>query len=197
MKAMLEPCKNITYTENNVQHQTGLDGTTLYLYYKNVNAISAGVPYIIKWKDEKTVWENPVFNGVIIPAAYANAEDIAPTPIVSDDGKVSFKGNFNPVSVNDGESILFLGTNNTLYYPHSARSINAFRAYFQLSEGQQAREFRMNFGGDRNASGITTTNYTNNTNSIGAWYDLSGRLLIGRPNTKGMYIHNGHKVVVK
>ena len=55
----------------------------------------------------------------------------------------------------------------------------------------------MNFGGDRNASGITTTNYTNNTNSIGAWYDLSGRLLIGRPNTKGMYIHNGHKVVVK
>ena len=180
----------------NGTYQTKLDNDgTLYLFFKNAsNGIKAGVPYIIKW-EEGNDWEAPVFSGVTIPEAYASAA--TPEPVVSADKKVSFVGNFNPVSVNDGESILFLGTNNTLYYPHSARSINAFRAYFQLSEGQQAREFRMNFGGDRNASGITTTNYTNDTNSIGAWYDLSGRLLIGRPNTKGMYIHNGHKVVVK
>jgi hypothetical protein len=29
------------------------------------------------------------------------------------------------------------------------------------------------------------------------WYDLNGRKLPGKPNTKGIYIRNGHKVVIK
>ena len=30
-----------------------------------------------------------------------------------------------------------------------------------------------------------------------SWYDLQGRRLIGKPTTKGIYIHNGFKVVIK
>lgn len=31
----------------------------------------------------------------------------------------------------------------------------------------------------------------------GAWYDLNGRRLSGKPTQKGVYIHNGHKIVIK
>ena len=29
------------------------------------------------------------------------------------------------------------------------------------------------------------------------WYDLEGRKLSGKPDKKGLYIHNGRKVVIK
>ena len=46
-------------------------------------------------------------------------------------------------------------------------------------------------------TGISTTNYTNYTNSDGVWYDLSGRKLEGVLTAKGVYIVGGRKVVVK
>jgi len=49
----------------------------------------------------------------------------------------------------DGMSILFLGEDNTLYYPESGASIGACRAYFKISEdGTGARSltaFDINF----------------------------------------------------
>jgi hypothetical protein len=34
-------------------------------------------------------------------------------------------------------------------------------------------------------------------NEAGAWYDLNGRRLFGKPTAKGLYIVNGRKVVIK
>ena len=31
----------------------------------------------------------------------------------------------------------------------------------------------------------------------GAWYSLDGRKLDAKPTKKGLYIHNGNKVVIK
>jgi hypothetical protein len=39
------------------------------------------------------------------------------------------------------------------------------------------------------------TETTENTDP--AWYSLSGARLSGKPTTKGVYIHQGHKVMVK
>ena len=47
------------------------------------------------------------------------------------------------------------------------------------------------------ATGITTTNYTNFTNSDDAWYSLDGQRLMGKPAKSGIYINNGKKVVIK
>ena len=82
-------------------------------------------------------------------------------------------------------------------------SINAFRAYFQLNNGITAgdqtgngvRAIKLNFDGGEQ-TGITTTDFTNFTNSD-AWYDLSGRKLDGKPTKKGVYIYKGKKTVVK
>ncbi len=122
---------------------------------------------------------------------------------------------FNLVTIDDTDrsvtsedrSILFLGAQNTLYYPQpsggNSPSIGAFRAYFQLADGITAvdpvdgiRAFVLNFG-DSETTGIITTNGMNNANGAATWYTLDGRKLNGKPTKKGLYINNGRKFPVK
>ena len=68
-----------------------------------------------------------------------------------------------------------------------------------------ARTINLDFG-DGETTQITTTNYTNDTNSDGMYYDLQGRK-VTKPALratlspsglrKGLYIVNGRKVVIK
>ena len=102
----------------------------------------------------------------------------------------------------DDRSILFLGGANTLYYPKAGATIGAQRAYFQLNgitagdPTNGVRAFNLNFG-DGEASGITTTDYTDYTDPDDSWYSLDGRKLDKRPTKAGLYIYGGRKVVVK
>ena len=144
---------------------------------------------------------NPVFNGVTINATASTSV----TPTV--DSPVTFVGTYNPVEL-EGNSVLYLGANNLLYYPENEVKVtlNACRAYFQLnglvaggqSEPNSIRSFNLNFGEDNETMGIfTTTNDRNNTNSDRAWYTLDGRKLDTKPTKKGVYIFGGRKMVIK
>ena len=64
-----------------------------------------------------------------------------------------------------------------------------------INSGNKAM-YNINFG-DGESQGITTTDYTDSTDSDGAWYDLNGRKLDGVPTAKGIYLHGGRKVVIK
>ena len=173
--------------------QTGIDGTTLNLYFKEATSIEAGMPYLIKWETTgDPITDDLVFDDVKV---YGPMQDVT-----SQDNKVTFKGNYSKQTWDtEDKSILFLGAANHLYWPQpngeNIPSLGAFRAYFQLSDGQQVSAISLNFNGDE-ATGVKTTNYTNYTNYDGAWYDLSGRK-IAKPTQKGVYIHNGRKVVIK
>ena len=199
-------------------HVTGIEGSTLYLNFKDATRIEAGKPYIVKQSGLANL-VNPVFTGVTVTTATAEApnpfrvsyEDpefitvAVPTDVAFTGGK--FCGSYDPVSftAND-ESILFLGAANKLHWPNADMTLNAFRAYFQLADGQSAREFVLDFGDHEIATGISTTDLTfatphsdkseNFTNSD-TWFTIDGRKLQGKPTTKGLYIHNGHKVVMK
>ena len=171
-----------------------------------INELVAGTPYIIKWakadgydqaSEETRDIKNPVFEGVTI--------DATDRKFISTDGKVIFKGNYDAQTFTDtNTSILFLGENNTLYWPENGASIGACRAYFQLSDGQSASEFVLNFEENTGTTGITNTNLTNRTNKDShnscsennAWYTMDGRQLVGKPSAKGVYIHAGKKVVI-
>ena len=74
-------------------------------------------------------------------------------------------------------------------------AIGANKAYLSVTTGGQlhAPALSIVFGGD--TTSIANTNLTNLTND--AWYDLNGRKLNAKPSTKGVYIKNGKKVVVK
>ncbi len=119
---------------------------------------------------------------------------------------VDFVSTFDPVNIGrEGDNtILYLGANNTLYWPNGEMTIGSLRAYFQLNgltashdpsqkDETPVRAFILNLG-DGETSGITTTYFTN---SDGAWFDLSGRKLDGKPSYAGVYINNGKKIVIK
>ena len=168
---------------------TGLDGTTLYLYFKNATSIEAGKPYIVRWGTPESnpggVIENPAFNGVTVSDAN---NDTAFTG-------GSFKGIYNPMSWDaEDRSVLFVGADNNLHWPLSGASLGACRAYFQLNGGVGASEFVLNFG-EENTS-ISPAEIKEIRESAGAWYTINGVRLSSKPTKKGLYIHNGRKVVI-
>lgn len=141
---------------------------------------------------------NPVFNGVIINATEPTT--IRPTDGDSD-GKVSFIGIYNPETLPAGDaSNLYLGAGNQLYWPNKARTLNAFRGYFNVNLGgdSQVRAFRLNFG-EEVITGIIDVPGSGLNAQDGAddWFTLSGMRQSGKPSQKGIYIHGGKKVVVK
>ena len=177
------------------------DNGTLTLNFSenSLTSIEAGKPYIVKWTKEEGYVDddahnivNPMFNEVTISNTTAD--------VTTDE--VIFRSIFSPYTVSgENRSLLYLGADNTLYYPSDAMTIGSCRAYFQLQGGLTAGDpatpnaisaFKLNFGDDE-STGITTTNYTNPSD---AWYTIDGQLLNGKPTQKGIYINNGKKVVI-
>ena len=184
---------------------TGFDASdgTLYLYFKDVSTLEAGKPYIVKWTkandydDNHSKYDiaNPVFTDVTVTS-------IAPATVSAKNSglnTVEFIGTYGPAALTGGDKgCLYLGADNKLYYPSADMTVRAFRAYFHVDlAGQPSgiRSFVLNFGGEETGI-LSTTNFTNSTNS-GVWYSLDGRKLNGKPTTKGLYINNGKKVVIK
>ena len=117
---------------------------------------------------------------------------------------VTFKGTYACQSFdNANKSILYLGDGNLLYYPSAAMDINAFRAYFQLygiEAGERPANIRLFFGGSDEDTGIKSLTPDPSPAGEGraaAWYTLDGRKLQGEPKTKGIYIFNGKKIIIK
>jgi hypothetical protein len=77
-------------------------------------------------------------------------------------------------------------------------TISAFRVYFQLTEDAQTlSRFVLDFGDDSETMSLNDKGEMINDKEAGAWYDLQGRKLNGKPTKAGLYINKGHKVMVK
>ena len=148
---------------------------------------------------DNTVIESPKFTDVNIDATVYS--------VSTRDKRVTFKGTFDYQSfATENRSVLFLGGENTLYYPdgESNVSIGAFRAYFELASGVTAgdaadaiRAFVLNFG-DNETTGINSLTPDPSPRGEGSgYYTLDGRKIDGQPKRKGLYIHGNKKVVIK
>ena len=173
------------------ERQTSFDAKTgtLYLYFKEASSIEAGKPYIVAWGKESTI-ENPVFNNVSIDAA-------ASTSVNFTGG--AFKGTYEKITyTEENKSILFVGTDNSLYWPTDGVSIGAFRAYFQLTDGTNARNIVLNFLDDGEKP-LSISPVGERTEAFpregldGVWYTLDGRKLSGKPTAPGIYVKDGQK----
>ena len=102
-----------------------------------------------------------------------------------------------------------MGADNTVYYPWddgmTSFKVNAFRAYFKLNNGLVCGE-PTGEGGSINAFVLNFGNGETNTvensrmaveDGTGTWFTIDGWKLKGKPTTKGIYVNNGRKVVVK
>ena len=75
--------------------------------------------------------------------------------------------------------------------------IAANRCMLNVTTSGNQAPTRLTISKDGDATGITTTDYTDLTDSDGSWYSLDGRKLNGKPTQKGVYIYKGVKRVVK
>ena len=185
--------------DNSAGCNTGYDAETktLTLDFVETNRIKAGRPYIVKWPNGDDI-VNPVFNGVTVVD-----EDPAAQSVTSSDGTVTFVGSYSRYNTGgEDKSLLYLGAENTIYYPSTTMTIGAFRAYFRLSmdgigSSNGINAFVLNFDGDE-ASGIVdiSEEMVNGQSSMvnDQWYSIDGRKLSGKPTAKGIYIHNGRKI---
>ena len=186
--------------ELNTDGKNGFDATdgTLYLAFKEATAITAGVPYLVKWDAAGANFTSPVFFGVTINATATTTVSNADTGLA----EVQMVGCYSPVSVDaNDKSILFLGGDNTLYYSTENRNIRSCRAYFSVpyinqTPGAKARAFVLNFD-DEEATGILEISADSKEKKDDAWYSLAGVRLSGKPTQRGMYINKGNKVIIK
>ena len=166
---------------------------TLNMNFIDATEMEAGKPYIVKWAyDGSPDIDDPVFKGVTISCT---------EPVDIECEAANFHGLFSPYSTGGPiYNMLYLGADNTPYYPAVNMTINAFRAYFilngDLTVGADGgvNAFAMNFGEE--ATSIEHLPFTID-HEADAYYDLSGRKLSGKPTQKGIYINNGKKVVIK
>ena len=183
----------------------------LYLYFQNANNIEAGKPYLVKWSKPDGYdtnpsnfdISNPVFENVTIKASLSTIE--------SDDGSVLFVPVFSPIVLEKGNwQNLYVGANNILRYPSPTKdfTLKTFRGYFQLMAGDESAsdplapslDIVSNIDDNNETTGIVDIEHgiLNIEHSAAAgWYTLDGRKLDGKPTKKGLYIHNGNKLVIK
>lgn len=164
--------------------QKGVEGNTMY--FKKVNAIVAGQPYLVK---PKTDIVNPVFKNVRIKTD-------APQSVGSADYK--FVGVFSPLSFDDGMSrkSLFLSSDGSLIYPDSGTTMRGMRAYFSFPGEMQSNIAKIVIDSDETAISDVVTD--DNTSDSGI-FNLNGAY-VGNDESKlgkGIYIKNRKKVVVK
>ena len=186
-------------------YKTGFDPATgtLSLYFKDATEIKAGTPYIIKWPkpsgydDHESDYDisNSEFQDVIINNS---DETLIRQTVESEDEHVQFIGTFSPVTLDGGDkSNLFLGADNTLHWPSADRSIGSFRAYFHV-DGGNVSAIKLHFSDDETIGVVSIDNgQLTIDNWAGAWYDLQGRRVAGKPSRAGAYINNGKKIVIK
>ncbi len=164
--------------------QKGVEGNTMY--FKKVDAIIAGQPYLVK---PKTDIVNPVFENVRIKTD-------APQSVGSADYK--FVGVFGPLTFDDGMSrkSLFLSSDGSLIYPDSGTTMRGMRAYFSFPGEMQSNIAKIVIDSDETAISDVVTDDNMSDSGI---FNLNGAY-VGNDESKlgkGIYIKNRKKVVVK
>ena len=174
-------------TESNLD-----DAGTLTLKFTNATTIPAGTPFIIKWDNTDNDLADPTFTSVTVSST-------EPAVVTSTDRKVKFAGQYTPFTIDADNinSILYVASGNKIGYSASERSLKPFRAHFWVqpnSTGQSARTISLDLGDGESSSIMTIADVPADS---GAWYTLDGRRLSSQPTQRGMYISNGHKVIIR
>ena len=148
----------------------------------------------MKWNSTGVI-DSPTFRNVTINSTPA-------TETTTTDGYLTFVGNYDPITLDaDDRDKLYLNSNNTLEYPTTDISLNAFRAYFQLNNGLNADQLpvtAIKLVVDGTPTDISTINVA--PSSTDPVYDMMGRkvadsLPVDNRLPRGVYIYRGKKYI--
>ena len=166
------------------------EGATLHFAPEAEGGIEANKAYLLYLTADVT--EAKTFSGVTLQPA-----GDCTTTVNTDNGDYTFQGILAPTALKTDDTQYILnnaGTDFVLPLNNTSK-LKATRAYIIVPAAAgpaQSRQYCFNFNG-------TTTAIDNVTVSgmeDGTWYTISG-IRINRPAAKGVYIHNGRKVIVK
>ena len=169
---------------------TGVSGTTLeFTNLASIDDFVAGRPYL-------------VMPGTGYATSTVELEDVnitAATPETVtyriDEKDYSFSGTFNTKSFAETKwSTTRFVSNNLLMTPNSTDAMKGLRCYFTLPAPDGARSFSLGFDEEGGTTGVADINRETITNN-GDFFNLAGQR-VAQP-TKGLYIVNGKKVVIK
>ena len=146
--------------------------------------IEAGKPYLIKWNIE-----NPTFEGITLKAT-------KPETVTSNDGQYSFVAVYSPQNLALDKTERYLSTDESLNYPlnadNKANILKGLHAYYRVPA---TATVKISFSSTPNA----ITHPYMLTDKAMKVYNLNGQY-VGSTLTnlpKGVYIVNGHKLIIK
>ena len=146
--------------------------------------IEAGKPYLIKWNIE-----NPTFEGITLKAT-------TPETMTSNDGQYSFVAVYSPKTLALDKTERYLSTDESLNYPVSADNktnlLKGLHAYYRVPA---TTTVKISFSSTPNA--ITRPYML--TDKAMKVYNLNGQYVGSTLSNlpKGVYIVNGHKLIIK
>ena len=117
------------------------------LKFDKTDAITAGVPYLIKPAVEV---KNPIFSNVVY-------KDVKPQTVQDETGKYAFVGTFDPVKLSVDGSELFLLSNGNLAKPKSDKvnEMYGMRAYFKINEQNSTSAKQITYAIDCDSETVT------------------------------------------
>ena len=153
------------------------------LTFSTVTALEAGKPYIFYTTSNDGSIET-ILQDITVGFAYT-------TPDKTTQGKATFQGTYAPIAAPNMEGKWGVTTAGKIQKGTDKASIKGFRGYFDLPAGADAPSLSI----EDTTTGITTVIGADALNMDGRVYNLNGQRVENA--TKGLYIVNGRKVVVK
>ena len=165
---------------------------TLHFTPEEGGGIKANKAYLLYLTTDVT--EAKTFSGVTLE----RAGDCTTTVTAADGGDYTFQGILAPTALETNDRQYFLNSAGTAFVLplNNTSQMKATRAYIIVPKATgsvQGRQYSFDFNGT--TTGIDNVNISGLEDG-GAWYTISG-IRINRPAAKGVYIHNGRKVIVK
>ena len=188
LSASTEPSLEEILLCNKVYMIGSYDATENTLTFTSSTTLPANTPVLVK--------PDANVSNIVFEAKNINKPASASTLEASSNG-LKFVGLYGSKNIFEVDNSYFLGSDGTtLFYPESSEkgTIKGFRAYFELPDGASVKA--LSFEDD--ATGIISVEkdiFSENGNV----YSVDGRLVGNSKEnlTRGMYIQNGRKFIVK
>jgi len=171
---------DIASLEGDIRELSDQNGNTLV--FAAADGITAGKPYLVK---PSATIKNPTFHDVTLTATEAQSISL---------GGYSLVAIYSPTTLAADQTEFFMKSDGRLYYPESdgVARLKGMRAYFKTTNGQAAPLLSL----DGETTGINEVQYSGfKVQGSEAFYNLNGQR-VTHP-TKGLYIVNGKKIIIK
>ena len=166
---------------------TGVSGTTMKFTTITIGDFKAGKPYLVLPKEGCATGTTVLFDVNI------TAKDPTPVPI----DNYTFRGTFTTKTFTstDYTTSRFVATGNELKKPYEDTTLKSLRCYFTVPATPVTPARSLTFDVDEEG-GTTSINTVQGSGvMVNGYYNLAGQR-VAQP-TKGLYIVNGKKVVIK